>query len=105
MSNATIHSGFVSGFKVGSLPNIAEPWLTTSSDNEVVTFQHANGDDATLNALIIETAVDTFVQILPGECAVLVKVDEPFYYDLTRVKQIKILSPSGVKYRWSGQYY
>lgn len=104
MSNV-IHSGFVSGFDVSSLPAITDPWLVTTELNETIKFIDPDGNQRTLNALIIEAEVNTWVQILPSKCCVAVKQDIPFYYDLTPVKEIKIMGAIGTKFAWQGQFY
>jgi len=94
--------GFISSIKYDSLT----PWYTLTSNNEVIAFIDADGNQRQLNSLFIEAEnTSLFIRILPSDYCIYIPANGSRSIDLQKIESIQVMNNLGSNIRWSGQFF
>jgi hypothetical protein len=101
MSDTIRHFGFLSYCKRDNL----QPYMTTTEDNQLITFNFDNRERRS-NYLTIQ-AIDTMLYISINDDDDILVIDSGHIFEVSyqSLESIRILNPTGTKLRWYVQTY
>ena len=90
-------------------------WYETKEDNEIIRIVDRNGENKTVNDLIVFSDIyDIYIQLIiykndgnPVEISdiIFINAGDMFGAGEIKVQGIKVIGSAGVKLRWHGSFY